>query len=253
VWLWSQYTFLLRNTTSHAFGVAVNLRNCPILFLHCQAALSSWINIITWSCYSLRTCSVGKVHAVPVSWHFECTYKMWAGRGGYLPDEASEYYLCPSLFLCLSPLPHPASFKIWWLGCISSKCFLTLQFGWDSPNVTCCQVGSYKGWNFWHLVFVGLIFWSQLSPWVSYRRSLSTYNDVVILSDTFSGNKLIFVRSLKFCVSHWRGWWITCNYPTVLKEKSCRIITSNPPTSFPPKINKSWGVCRWQKNWIGKG
>jgi hypothetical protein len=47
---------------------------------------------------------------------------------------------------------------------------------------------------------------------------------------------------------------ITCNYPTVLKEKNInRIITSNPPTSFPPKINKSWGVCGWQKNWSGKG
>jgi len=28
---------------------------------------------------------------------------MRAGRGGYMPDEAGEYYLCcPSLFLCLS-------------------------------------------------------------------------------------------------------------------------------------------------------
>jgi hypothetical protein len=34
---------------------------------------------------------------------------------------------------------------------------------------------------------------------------------------------------------------------------NCRIITSNPPTSFPPKINKSWGICSWQENWIGKG
>jgi hypothetical protein len=34
---------------------------------------------------------------------------------------------------------------------------------------------------------------------------------------------------------------------------NCRIITSNPPTSFPPKTNKSWGVCGWQKNWIGMG
>jgi hypothetical protein len=32
-----------------------------------------------------------------------------------------------------------------------------------------------------------------------------------------------------------------------------RIITINPPTPYPPKINKSWGVCGWQKNWIGKG
>jgi hypothetical protein len=32
-----------------------------------------------------------------------------------------------------------------------------------------------------------------------------------------------------------------------------RIITSNPPISFPAKTNKSWGVCGWQKNWIGKG
>jgi hypothetical protein len=32
-----------------------------------------------------------------------------------------------------------------------------------------------------------------------------------------------------------------------------RIITSNPPTSFQPKANKSWGVCGSQKNWIGKG
>jgi hypothetical protein len=30
-------------------------------------------------------------------------------------------------------------------------------------------------------------------------------------------------------------------------------VTSNPTTSFPSKINKSWGVCGWQKNWIGKG
>jgi hypothetical protein len=30
---------------------------------------------------------------------------------------------------------------------------------------------------------------------------------------------------------------------------NCRIITSNPPTSLPPKTNKSWGVCGWQKNW----
>jgi hypothetical protein len=35
--------------------------------------------------------------------------------------------------------------------------------------------------------------------------------------------------------------------------KNCRIITSNLPTSFPPKTNKSWEVCGWQKNWIGKG
>jgi hypothetical protein len=33
---------------------------------------------------------------------------------------------------------------------------------------------------------------------------------------------------------------------------NCRIITSNPPTSLPPKTYKSWGVCGWQKNWIGK-
>jgi hypothetical protein len=26
-----------------------------------------------------------------------------------------------------------------------------------------------------------------------------------------------------------------------------RIITSNPPTSFPPKTNKTWGICSWQK------
>jgi hypothetical protein len=35
--------------------------------------------------------------------------------------------------------------------------------------------------------------------------------------------------------------------------ENCRIITSNPPTSFSPKTSKSWGVCGWQKNWIGKG
>jgi hypothetical protein len=34
---------------------------------------------------------------------------------------------------------------------------------------------------------------------------------------------------------------------------NCRIIISNPPTSLPPKTNKSWRVCGWQKNWIGKG
>ena len=37
---------------------------------------------------------------------------MWAGSRGYLPGEASEYYLCPSLFFHLSLLPHPTSFKI---------------------------------------------------------------------------------------------------------------------------------------------
>jgi hypothetical protein len=31
------------------------------------------------------------------------------------------------------------------------------------------------------------------------------------------------------------------------------VRTRNPPTSFQPKINKSWGVRGWQKNWIGKG
>jgi hypothetical protein len=34
---------------------------------------------------------------------------------------------------------------------------------------------------------------------------------------------------------------------------NCRIIASNPPTSLPPKINKNWGVCGWEKNWIAKG
>jgi hypothetical protein len=28
---------------------------------------------------------------------------------------------------------------------------------------------------------------------------------------------------------------------------NCMIITSNPPTSFPPKTNKSWGVCRLEE------
>jgi hypothetical protein len=35
--------------------------------------------------------------------------------------------------------------------------------------------------------------------------------------------------------------------------KNCKVITSNPPTSLPPKTNKSWGVCGWQKNCIRKG
>jgi hypothetical protein len=30
-------------------------------------------------------------------------------------------------------------------------------------------------------------------------------------------------------------------------------IVGNQPTSLPPKINKRWGVCGWQKNWIEKG
>jgi hypothetical protein len=29
--------------------------------------------------------------------------------------------------------------------------------------------------------------------------------------------------------------------------KNCRLITSNPPASLPPKTNESWGVCGWQK------
>jgi len=37
-----------------------------------------------------------------------------------------------------------------------------------------------------------------------------------------------------------------------LKGYNCGIITSNPPSSFLPKTNRSWGVCGWQKNWIGK-
>ena len=35
--------------------------------------------------------------------------------------------------------------------------------------------------------------------------------------------------------------------------QNCRIITSNPPTSFSPKTSKGWGVCWRQKNWSGKG
>jgi hypothetical protein len=41
-------------------------------------------------------------------------------------------------------------------------------------------------------------------------------------------------------------------FPHVFPFQNCKIITSNPPTSFPPKTNKSWGVCGWRKNWIGK-
>jgi len=39
------------------------------------------------------------------------------GGGGYLPGEAREYYLCPSLFVRLSPLPQHASVKIRELHC----------------------------------------------------------------------------------------------------------------------------------------
>jgi len=36
-------------------------------------------------------------------------------------------------------------------------------------------------------------------------------------------------------------------------ESGDEVIRSNQPTSFLPKINKSWGEWGWQKNWIGKG
>jgi hypothetical protein len=42
-------------------------------------------------------------------------------------------------------------------------------------------------------------------------------------------------------------------YLHVFLFQNYRIITSNPPTSLPPKTNKSWGLCGWQKNWIGNG
>jgi len=41
---------------------------------------------------------------------------MWEG---YWTGEASDYYLCPSLFLHLSPLTHLTSFKIHELKCTS--------------------------------------------------------------------------------------------------------------------------------------
>jgi len=47
------------------------------------------------------------------------------GRGGYSSGQTSEYCLCPSLFLCLSPHPHPVGFKIQELECIY---YTTLQF-----------------------------------------------------------------------------------------------------------------------------
>jgi hypothetical protein len=59
-----------------------------------------------------------------------------------------------------------------------------------------------------------------------------------------------------------RGWWNTCNFPTVLKEKNrnrksttCAICWLKPKDSagIIRGINKNWGVCGWQKNWIGKG
>jgi hypothetical protein len=34
---------------------------------------------------------------------------------------------------------------------------------------------------------------------------------------------------------------------SVFLFENFRLITSNPPASFPPKINKNWGVCGWQK------
>jgi hypothetical protein len=138
-----------------------------------------------------------------------------------------------------------------------------------------------------------------------------TLSNPIFLPPAYSPARIYFGRE--------RGCWITCNYPTVLKEKntnrnrkstactvcwiksvlhekkrreqenhnvgrfscsrcfsSCSMYfsqqivqavlflfmfmffsfktvgSSNPPTCSPPKINKSWGVCGWHKNWIGK-
>jgi hypothetical protein len=49
---------------------------------------------------------------VPLSWLSEDFNGMRTGRGGRSLSEASQYYLCPSFFLRLITLPHPASFKI---------------------------------------------------------------------------------------------------------------------------------------------
>lgn len=86
--------------------------------------------ILPATCYMLcpchPSCHEPKFYSpVPISWHLEGIHEMRTGRGGYLPGEASEYCLCPSLFLCLSPLPHHVSFKIHEMECIY---YTMLQF-----------------------------------------------------------------------------------------------------------------------------
>jgi hypothetical protein len=78
---------------------------------------------------------------------------------------------------------------------------------------------------------------------------------VIFLPPAYSPALIYFGRE--------RAWWITCNYPTVLKEKKTERVQPALSVGLSPyymrksvgkrKINKSWGVCGWQKNWIGKG
>jgi hypothetical protein len=105
--------------------------------------------------------------------------------------------------------------------------------------------------------------------WFSCSRRFSwslTLSKPIFLPPAYTPALIYFVRQ--------RGWWITCNYPSVLKETSIkrnrksttcaicwlnsvlqdtRIITSNRSFNFPPRINKSWGVWGWELYWIEKG
>jgi hypothetical protein len=170
-----------------------------------------------------------------------------------------------------------------------------------------------RRWHFNSIISVFNHFRSYVGPrptlWFSCSRLFSwslTLSNPIFLPTAYSPTLIYFGRE--------RGWWVTCNYHTVFKEKNtkrnrksttcaicwlksvlheeklreqenhivglrptlwfsccivlycilsvyvcvflfknCSIITSNTPSSFPPKINKSWGVCGWQKNWIGNG
>lgn len=124
MWLWSQYTFLLRNAKTWVFGiqswVVVNPKSCPLLFLYCQAAilgyfaaLISWINIITLSSYSPRTCSAGKVQCRSsiltrwkYLWNADRKRRVFAWRGWRILSVPLPLHLS---FLISSPLKFQAT------------------------------------------------------------------------------------------------------------------------------------------------
>jgi hypothetical protein len=69
-----------------------------------------------------------------------------------------------------------------------------------------------------------------------YRSDILTLSNSIFLSISYSPALICFRRE--------RGWWITCNYPTVLKEKNRETERVQPELSVgqsPYNMRKSVG------------
>jgi hypothetical protein len=71
-----------------------------------------------------------------------------------------------------------------------------------------------------------------------------TLSNPIFLQPTYSPALIYFGRE--------RGWWITCNYPTVLKEKNRNRKSTTCAVSWLKSVLHE-EECREQENHVGQG